>query len=98
MADNQRVTAAITAQNSFTDEIYVASGRDATITIEGTFTATVTVQYKLFQGSDWIDLETKTAEGRWDFAGGADYWRAGVKTGDYTTGTVNITMNGRGSD
>jgi hypothetical protein len=105
MSDIQRTNESIIAENNFSDWIYVGEDQLATLTLQGTWVATVTVQFALHQdyvttnGSPTaIDLDTKTANGRWDWPGGGDWWRFGVKTSGFTSGTVAGTIQGRGSD
>lgn len=95
------VNADITAQNTFTDwlNIGVASTPGQrnffTVSVAGTFVATVTVQYR--RGVDQSNVIDDTGDGvftapdvkvgelvgRWDV-------RAGVKTGDFTSGTAEL--------
>ena len=87
----KQVFKAITAQNTFTDSL-VIKGAGA-LTISGTFEATVTLQCSPDDGTTWVDVDTKTAAGRWvliDPTG--SLYRAGVKTGGYTSGTVNVWL------
>jgi hypothetical protein len=82
----------ITAQNTFSDGIYTQGGFN--LSIAGTFAATVTVQRSFDQGSTWRDVDTFTAPIE---TYGVDpepvvVYRAGVKTGDFTSGTVSIRI------
>ena len=105
MTDLNRANKSISAENNFSDWIYVDSDELVTITLQGTWVGTVTVQYALnqdYEANDGsptaLDLETKTENGRWDWPGGGDWWRFGVKTGEYTSGTVNGTIQGKRSE
>jgi len=84
------VTKSITAQNTFSDGLSLRG--DFSLSIGGTFSATVTVQ-RSFDGSTWADVDTFTSqyEGNGYEGVGAQY-RAGVKTGDFTSGTVEVTL------
>ena len=85
----------ITAQNQFTDDVGVASpSNDIGVAIEGTFVATVTVQYKHPGQTAWQDLATYTAPAAFNIipVDGLVY-RIGVKTGDFTSGTVNAFIS-----
>ena len=102
MTDQNRTGPDITAEDNFSAWIYVDSNELATLTLKGTWVGTVTVQYALNQdyeatsGSPTpIDLETKTENGRWDWPGGGDWWRYGVKTGGHTSGTVEGVLAGK---
>lgn len=60
-SSGQTVTATITAQNSFTNEIRVSGvggQRSFTVQISGTFTATVVLQYSLGSPGTWVDDAT----------------------------------------
>jgi len=86
------VTKDITAQNTFSDGLYVVG--DFNLSISGTFVATVTVQRSFDQGSTWRDVDTFTAPIE---TAGSDpepvvVYRAGVKTGEFTSGTVSIRI------
>lgn len=82
----------ISAQNTFSDGLYTEG--DFNLSISGTFVATVTVQRSFDAGSTWRDVDTFTAPIE---TYGVDpepvvVYRAGVKTGDYTSGTVSIRI------
>jgi hypothetical protein len=90
--DTGLVTAEITAQNTFSDGLYTQG--DFNLSIAGTFVATVTVQRSFDGGATWRDVDTFTAPIE---TFGTDpepvvIYRAGVKTGDFTSGTVNIRI------
>lgn len=91
-----RVTKEITAENTFTDGVRthnVSDGSpDAAVSISGTFVATVTVQRSLDDGVTWVDLAptyTAPTEVNAIKINGIVY-RVGVKTGDFTSGTVSV--------
>lgn len=97
----QTVTDSASAANVFTDPIRVAGEGEArrfSIIIEGTWSATVTVQFSI--GTDagpWTDLTPQyTANVNTSYLDQQDgqiiYYRIGVKTGDYTSGTVTFTL------
>jgi len=106
MTDLNRGNADLVAENTFSPWIYVDSDELVTVTLDGTWVATVTVQYALNQDyeanagspASIKDLETKTENGRWDFPGGGDWWRFGVATGDYTSGTLEGVIQGKRSE
>lgn len=82
----------VTAQNTFSDGLYTEGAFN--LSISGTFVATITVQRSFDQGSTWRDVDTFTAPIE---TYGTDpepvvVYRAGVKTGDFTSGTVNIRI------
>lgn len=96
----QSVTSALSAENTFSDPIRVTGideGRRFSIIIEGTFVATVTVQYSIGEPGSWVDLATTyAAPTSTTHDDGLDnqivYYRIGIKTGDYTSGTANVTL------
>ena len=82
--------ATLTAENTWTDpkthEGYL------NLSISGTFSATVTVQ-RSYDGSTWHDIDTFTsAAEEVGFEPESIWYRAGIKTGDYTSGTVEIRL------
>lgn len=85
------VTASITAQNTFTDKIQVIGHFN--LSISGTWAATVTVQ-RSWNGTDWFDVDTFTSnyEGV-GFDAEEVYYRVGVKTGEFTSGTVAVRLS-----
>ena len=92
----------ITAQAEFAEdstddantETYLARGL-FNISISGTFVATVTLQRSFDAGSTWHDVEEYTAatERVVDNANQKAMWRLGVKTGNFTSGTVAVALN-----
>lgn len=86
------VEKAITAENTFSDGLYIEGAFN--FSISGTFVATVTVQRSFDQGSTWRDVDTFTApiETYGNDPEPVVVYRAGVKTGDFTSGTVNIRI------
>lgn len=89
----------IGAQNTFSDATWLAPGL-ATVALSGTWSATVTLQvatdgHEGTQGnppgtpSTWVDVDTFTSGGVHILeVGSTAHYRFGVKTGDYTSGTV----------
>lgn len=89
---SRTVTRSITAENQFTDSIRLTGKFD--LSIAGTFAATVTVQ-RSYDNNTWRDVDTFTdpVEMTGD-QGEIAYYRAGVKTGGFTSGTVDVTVAG----
>lgn len=96
-------TDSITAQNSFGTPIAIKTG--GLLTLTGTFTATVSLQ-RLLDGtaSTWVDVTnnsgtatTFTTIGTYTISPIAvpGIYRWGVKTGNYTSGTVVGTLAGQ---
>lgn len=104
MANNDRsVSAAITAQNTFTDWLILGGSYSPgqlipfSVLVQGTGAGfTLHVQYKRPDDADAdaVDDEvTFTANGlKIGELTGAYYVRAGIKTGNFGTGTVNVEV------
>jgi hypothetical protein len=97
----QRVEASVTGADQWTDPIRVAgigSNRPFQVTITGTWTGTVRVQRSLGEPGAWADVGgyTWTANTTQDLNDGADnqiiYYRIGIKTGEYGTGTADVSL------
>lgn len=59
-----------------------------------TFTATVTLQFRVSGDDDWQDYEVYEAITRKIIEdGGSTYWRIGVKQGDYTEGSITCGID-----
>jgi len=93
---SQYTTVSIAAENTFSNSIKSAGQRsgeqDIAVSISGTFVATVTPQRSLDDGATFVDLDTTyTAAAEINIvpARGVLY-RIGVKTGDYTSGTIEV--------
>lgn len=85
------VTASITAQNTFTDKIQVIGHFN--LSISGTWAATVTVQ-RSWDGTNWFDVDTFTSNYEGVGFDAEEIWyRVGVKTGDFTSGTVVVRLS-----
>jgi hypothetical protein len=90
----KRVSASLTAQNTFSDGVEIYG--DAVFELTGTWSATVHVQ-RQSDGTNWRDV-TDNAGAVVTFSGNGQYtfsepardvsYRFGVKTGNYTSGTV----------
>ena len=94
-------TAEITDENQFTPESYFAVSRDyqamglVDLSIQGTFTSTVTLQRSFDDGTTWQDVETFTAavEKNFYIPSQATKWRLGVKEGDFTSGPLTVRLS-----
>ena len=83
-------TASLTAQNTFTTPVTLEGYFN--LSISGTFVATVTVQ-RSHDGVNWHDIDSWTAPAE-EVGFDPEYrsYRVGIKTGDYTSGTVVIRL------
>lgn len=89
------VTKSITAQNTWSDAMQINGWFN--VSISGTFVATVTVQ-RSTDNTNWRDVNTFTAS----FEGtGMEpevmWYRIGVKTGAFTSGTVDVRLGQNGA-
>lgn len=105
-SNGQSVSQSIAAQNTFTNAIMV-EGVDAqrifTVSIDedtggGAAAATFTLQRSLESDSGpWTDVQQYTADTTTTFDDGLDnqtaWYRLGVKTGDYSSGTHTVSLN-----
>ena len=86
------VTSSITAENQFTDSIKLSGPFD--LSISGTFVATITVQ-RSYDNSTWRDVDTFTSPSEeYGFQPEIAWYRAGVKTGNFTSGTAVLLIAG----
>ncbi|HBA35612.1 MAG TPA: hypothetical protein DCZ12_15915, partial [Gammaproteobacteria bacterium] len=95
----QTVEKDVTAENQFTDAIKVTgvgTSRAFLLSIAGTFTATCTLQRSVGEPGNWQDVQSWTAPGSINLNYGLDnqtiYYRFGVKTGDFTSGTAELSL------
>jgi len=80
------------AQNTWSDEVRIIGGFG--LSIRGTFVATVTVQ-RSEDGLTWGVVDTWTAPSEdVGYDPNLNYYRIGIDTGDYTSGTVEASING----
>lgn len=96
----QKILLGIGEENKFTDAIKVTGSgtqRAFTINISGTFVATLTLQRSLeSDAGTWVDVTTYTTPQTISYNDGLDnqeaWYRIGVKTGNYTSGSIVVTM------
>lgn len=95
----QTVSDSFSAENDFTSHIRVTgvtSGRQFAITVSGTFTANVTLQRSVDEGANWIDVATYTTITTTTLTDGLEnqiiWYRIGIKTGGYTSGTADCSL------
>jgi hypothetical protein len=100
-SSGQQVEADITAQNTFTNAIEVTgvdNQRVFSVVRAGTWSATVTLQRSLeSEDGPWTDVTTYTTNATVTFDDGLDnqiaWYRIGVKTGDFTSGTAELELS-----
>ena len=88
-------SASITNANSFTEATIFDQRRPFNVSVSGTFSATVALQRSFDDGVTWLTVWTTTtaAEILVDTIEEDIQWRLGVRTGDYTSGTVVARMS-----
>jgi hypothetical protein len=96
----QTVTEDIAAEDTFTNAIRVSGvegQRSLGVSISGTFSATLTLQYSVSEPGNWVDVNTYTTEVSESYLDGLDnqiiYYRIGVKAGAFVSGPVTATLS-----
>lgn len=102
----QTVSVSANGEGQFSNSIRVVgvdNSRIFSVTITGTWTATVTLQRSIGEEGSWTDVTTYTTnQSAVNFDDGLDnqtvYYRIGIDTGDYTSGTAvcSLTYSGGG--
>jgi hypothetical protein len=81
-------TISISAENTYSDKLHLCG--QFNLSLSGTWVGTVTVQRSFDDGVTWLDVATFTANG--EYVGNEVepnvVYRMGVKTGEYTSGTI----------
>jgi len=95
----QVATDSLTAADQWATYIRVSgveTGRQFSITISGTWTATVTLQRSIDEPGAWVDVSTYTGNTTTTYNDALDnqivYYRIGIDVGDYTSGTAVVTL------
>lgn len=89
-------TASITAQNTFTTPVQLEGYFN--LSISGTWAATVTVQRSI-DNATWVDVDTFTANSEEvGFEPELMWYRVGVKTSEFTSGTVVLRLGREDAD
>lgn len=96
----QTVADSFSAENDFSGHIRVtgiAGQRAFGIQITGTFVATLTLQYSVAEPGNWVDVASYTTPTSTSYNDTLDnqiiYYRIGIKTGNFTSGTAAITLS-----
>lgn len=88
------ITATISAEDTFSDPIYLAKGERAEVSISGISGDTVSLQRRL-DGTNWRTMVTYTAAAERTVEADCDVEiRLGVETGNYSAGTVVCLLKG----
>jgi hypothetical protein len=99
-SSGQNTSDSFTGANQFSAvEVRVTGSgtqRSLSITRSGTWSATITLQRSLAAPGSWIDVATFTTNGTSTYTDDLDnqiaYYRIGIKTGNYTSGTAVVAM------
>ena len=86
-------TRSISAENLYTDSAEIQGYFN--ISISGTWAGTVTAQRSFDLGSTWFDVATWTANTQ-EYGYEPErkvYYRVGIKTGEFTSGTAVIRLS-----
>lgn len=97
---SQEASVVITAENTFTTEDVkvtgVGTGRALAVSITGTFSATVTLERSIGAPGAWVEAVDWATAGARTHNDGLDnqivYYRIGVKTGEFTSGSVTAAI------
>jgi hypothetical protein len=100
-SEGQTVSKTISAQNTFSDPIKVVGTGEArrfAIQASGTYSATLRLQSSVGSPGSWVDVKSwASVSVSESYLDGQDdqtiYYRIGVKTGEYTSGTVVADLN-----
>lgn len=90
-------TKTISAADSWTDPVHIIGDFNLSIVASTSpaFDGTVTVQ-RSSDGTNWRDVDTwvSVSSEEVGYDPMKNYYRAGIKAGEYTAGSVTITLNG----
>jgi hypothetical protein len=99
VSSGQVVQASVIAEDNFTGSVLitgVGTSRNFSVSIAGTWAATCTLQRSI-DDATWEDVQTYTANTTTTFNDGLDnveyYYRIGVKTGGFTSGTIELGLS-----
>jgi len=85
-------TADLDGADEYTDSIRIVG--PFSLSVSGTFVATVTVQ-RSQDNATWLDVDTfDAATEQVGNEAVLYYYRAGIKSGDYTSGTATVALYG----
>ena len=87
------VTASLTAENTFTGVVPITGKFN--FSISGTFVATIFIQRSFDAGATWLDVNSYTApiQTSGEEPEKGVLYRAGIKTGGFTSGTAVLRIS-----
>lgn len=96
----QNVTKACSGEDQWTSPIRVSgigAQRAFQYVVSGTWVATVTIQYSVAAPGAWVDVLSTTVNVSTSYNDTLDnqiiYYRIGIKAGNYTSGTANVSLS-----
>jgi hypothetical protein len=96
----QQVAASVTVEDQFTNPIRVVgvgSQREFQVAITGVWSATVTLQYSVGEPGSWVTKQSWTGNTSTTIDDDLDnqiiYYRIGVKAGEFTSGTAEVSLS-----
>lgn len=97
----QQTSDVLSGANQFGSSVRVTgvgTARNVTLTITGTWTATITLQRSIGDENNWTDVTTYTAnQAGITYNDALDnqiaYYRLGIKTGNYTSGSATVALS-----
>lgn len=99
-SQGQSVAANLSGADQYTNPIRVfgvGASRAFSVTVSGTWSATVTLQRSVGAPGDWTSFETYTSNQSKSVNDGLDnievYYRIGIKTGEHTSGTAAARLD-----
>lgn len=95
----QKVEVTLTGENQFSDDIRVTgvgNSRQFSVAISGTFSATVRLQQSIGEPGAWVDVVSYVSAVTTTYNDTLDnqiiYYRIGIKSGEYTSGTADASL------
>ncbi len=91
----KKVEATLTAENTFSDEFRIKPGTFFNVKAEGTFVGTVTLQWQFDGTGTFEDYASDDKKWAGTFIHDESFviFRIGFKTGDFTSGSVNVRIS-----
>jgi hypothetical protein len=95
ISGSEKKSATISAQDTFTSSLYLDTGESLIMSLTGTWSATATLQRSFDNGVTWLDYYEVTGNTSLEITENDDnvYYRLGVKTGNYTSGTLYASIS-----
>lgn len=86
------ITKDLTIDDTYSDSVSLSAGYFS-FSISGVFVATITVQRSWDECDTWDDVQDFSEPGEWTgHEGSGAHYRAGIKTGNFTSGTATVRI------